>query len=93
MQIDIISDLRAALRAGPYAWPGGYPKFFLMADGEALSFDALKDRFTRREVLASLAHSHRSDQWRVVACEINWEDTGLTCCQTGKPIQSAYGED
>jgi hypothetical protein len=25
-----------------------------------------------------------------LACEINWEDSSLTCADTGKPIESAY---
>jgi len=35
MRIESISDFRAAIRNGAYAWPGGYPMFFVMADGGA----------------------------------------------------------
>jgi hypothetical protein len=27
----------------PYAWPGGYPRFFITNDGEALSFAAARE--------------------------------------------------
>lgn len=91
MRISSISDFRKALRNGAYTWPGGYPMFFVMADGEALRFEAAKTE--RREILAALAHGTMQDSWRPVAFEINWEDTELTCAHTGKPIESAYGEN
>jgi hypothetical protein len=49
MTIETVSDFRRAMRSGPYAFPGGYPLFFVMADGEALSFKAARDN--RRELL------------------------------------------
>jgi len=33
MKIETISDFRKAMRHGPYAWPGGYPCYFIMGDG------------------------------------------------------------
>ncbi len=32
-------QFRETLRAGPYAWPGGYPLMLLCSDGGALCFD------------------------------------------------------
>ena len=43
MTIKTLSDFRAAMRNGPYAWPGGYPLYFITSDGAALSFDAVKE--------------------------------------------------
>ena len=83
-------QLKAQLRAGPFAWPGGYPLYFVADDGEALSFDAVRDNF--RSVLSSM-RSRTNDGWRVVGCEINYEDAGLYCAHTGKRIESAYTED
>lgn len=77
------------MRHGPYAWPGGYPMFFVMADGEALSFDAAKKE--RRCLLEALRDNDRSG-WRPVAFEVNWEDEELLCAHTGKRIESAYGD-
>jgi hypothetical protein len=34
--IKSVSDYRKAVRNGPYAWPGGYPLFFVTSDGAAL---------------------------------------------------------
>ena len=90
MNINTISDFRRAMRNGPYAWPGGYPLYFVTQDCAALSFKAAKEN--RRQILHSIAHESR-DGWRVIGLEINWEDTDLFCGHTGKQIESAYGED
>jgi hypothetical protein len=97
MTIDTIADFRKAMRNGPYAWPGGYPCYFVMADGEPMSFDGAKQR--RREMLAALAAKAGKGNWPdwgeydlPVAVEVNWEDASLVCCQTGQRIPSAYAE-
>ncbi len=84
------ADLKACLRAGAFAFPGGYPLYFVADDGESLSFEAV--RANLRNVLDSISGNHR-DGWRVVAMATNWEDDELTCSHTGKPIPSAYGDD
>jgi hypothetical protein len=89
MRIETISDFRAAMRNGPYAWPGGYPLFFVTHDCAALSFKAVKEN--RRQILHAIANKSH-DGWRVIGLEINWEDPDLYCEHTGDPIPSAYGE-
>ncbi len=82
-----LQEIKAQLRDGPYAWPGGYPKFFLMADGEALSFAAARKRWT--EIVWSHLHNTR-DSWFVDAVDVNWEDDNLYCADTGEKIEAAY---
>jgi len=89
MQIKSISDFRAVIRNGAYAWPGGYPCYFVTSDGEALSFEAAKQE--RRNIIDSIAN-HLNDGWRVIGVEVNWEDGELTCGHTGKRIESAYAD-
>jgi hypothetical protein len=91
MRIKTIGDFRRAMRQGPYAWPGGYPMYFVMDDGEALSFAAATAN--RRELLEALAGEHVRDGWRPVALEVNWEDANLYCTHTGNRIESAYAEE
>ena len=81
-----ISDFRRDIRR-PYAWPGGYPLFFVTSDGEALSFAAA--RAQRRNILEAISGGY-NDGWRIVGAQINWEDADLTCAHTGAPIESAY---
>lgn len=83
-----IADFRRDIRQ-PYAWPGGYPRFFIASDGEALSFAAARENV--RTILDSI-HNRHSDGWRIVGCEINWEDAELFCSHTNKRIESAYAE-
>jgi hypothetical protein len=90
MMIRSISDFRRAVRNGPYAWPGGYPLYWLMADGEACAFKVAKRE--RRAMLTALAHGNDS-QWLPVALVVNWEDSHLYCAHTNERIESAYGEE
>lgn len=90
MDIKTVGDLRRAIRHGKYAWPGGYPCYFITSDGAALSFEAVKEEI--RQVIWSIGHNI-NDGWRVVAMDVNWEDTELMCEHTGKRIESAYGDD
>lgn len=85
-----ISDFRRDMRLGEFAWPGGYQRYFIMSDGEALSFEAAREN--RRTIIESIAREI-NDGWRVVGAEINWEDPELYCAHTGERIPSAYAED
>jgi hypothetical protein len=87
-----LSVIKTELREGKYAWPGGYPKYFLCADGEALSYEAACENFKQ------IAHAHcypdyRNERWTLVAYDVNWEDPDLHCSHTGERIESAYGSD
>jgi hypothetical protein len=77
------------LNSGKYA-NGGYPKYFITSDGEALSYDSAKKN---QELIVESIKAELNDCWMVIGCEINWEDTSLFCSDTSKKIESAYGED
>jgi hypothetical protein len=83
-------ELRTTLRAGPYAWPGGYQMYLITSDGEAMSFEAARAEYYQ---LAYAMRHKLNDGWRVVGCEINYEDNDMVCCHTGKKIPAAYGDD
>ena len=84
------AQLRATLRAGDVTWPGCYPLFFITSDGGALAFNTVRKNL--RSVLDSI-RTKCDDGWRVVACEVNYEDAELYDDHTGEKIESAYGED
>jgi len=77
--------------AEPYAWPGGYPRYFITADGGALSYAAAETE--RRLIRRAIRTNDTRSGWRVVACDVNWEDPDLYCDHTGARIESAYAED
>ena len=74
----------------PYAWPGGYPRYFIMADGGVLSFKSAKEE---KELIIENTRDHTNRDWCVVACDINWEDNDLYCDHSSEQIECAYPSD
>ena len=74
---------------GAYAFPGGYPRFFVTHDGEALSFESATKN---RKLIVSAIEDNDKSGWMVIGCDINWEDGTLRCADSNKPIESAYGD-
>jgi hypothetical protein len=88
-RVDTAAKVKAALRAGGFAWPGGYPMYFVLDDGEALSFKGARENL--REILYDMTHDVTgSGSWNVVGTDINYEDDELVCVQTGEKIEAAY---
>lgn len=85
-----VEDFEKALEEGPYAWPGGYPVYFIVDDGEALSFNAALEN---KENIIDSIESKTNDGWRVVGRDINYEDNDLYCAHTNEKIECAYCED
>jgi hypothetical protein len=84
--IETVADLKATLRAGAYAWPGGYALYFVTADGAALSFAAARAEFA---TIASAIRDGRTDSgWRIVGTASTADDDDTVVCDhTGQPIE------
>jgi len=92
MRIESFEEFEKALADGPYAFPGGYPLYFVMSDGEAMSFKAaVAEKERIREAFEDRSSSDRD--WIPMGVEINYEDANLYCCHTNERIESAYAED
>ena len=89
--IETAAQFKAALRAGEHTDVGGYPLYFVMGDGEPLSFDAARSNL--REIFAAFQSGRIRDDWRPVSVEINYEDDDLHCAHSGQKIASAYGNE
>lgn len=63
--IDNPQQFKATIRAGAYAWPGGYQLAFLCDDGATLCFDCARKEV--RQIIPAIAGRDKSG-WRVVAC-------------------------
>lgn len=90
-----VRDLMKSLRhGGPFTSVGCYPKFWLTADGGVLSYNAVCENLWQiaRAVRDGKA-GPESEQWRVVACDINWEDPDMFCDHSGERIESAYADE
>lgn len=72
-----------------YAWPGGYPFFYLTDDGDTACPDCANG-----ENQSDFPDPSADDsQWTIVGVEVNWEDTDMVCCHCNSRIQSAYVDD
>ncbi|HEX8838170.1 MAG TPA: hypothetical protein VF748_14610 [Candidatus Acidoferrum sp.] len=87
VNIKTVAQFKSTLRAGPYAWPGGYPLFFIMDHGGDLCFACARKHAKQ---IMSAVDLHYSDGWRVICCDVNWEEPELTCESCGELIGSAY---
>ena len=83
-------QLRATIRAGKYSNWGGYPLFLVTNDGASLCFDCARKEYY---LLARSMRDQSNDGWRVVACDVNYEDHALFCDHCGGQIPSAYSEE
>jgi hypothetical protein len=88
-----LAKIKDAIRS-KYAWPGGYPLYLILTDGEALSIDSARENW--RAICAghipSFEGPWKSD-WHVAAIEVNWEKPDLYCVHSGERIVSAYAEE
>jgi len=85
--ITSMSEFKSTLRAGAFAWPGGYPLYLVTSDGAALCFECAKEEF--HQVCWSIRHDV-SDGWKVVAADVNYEDSLLYCAHCDQQIAAAY---
>ena len=84
--IETVADLKATLRAGPYAWPGGYAPYFVTADGAVLSFAAARDEFAT--IAAAIRDNDTRGGWRIVGTDCTADDDDTPVCDhTGRPIE------
>lgn len=89
-----LRDVLAELVEGQWAWPGGYPKYFILADGETASYAGIQAEIENvARACASVDRRSFYRQWLPVAVDINYEDDNLFCCITNDRIPSAYSEN
>ena len=72
-----------------YAWPGGYPMWYLTTDGGALCPTCAN----KERALIDAAAADNDAQWNVIAYDANWEDPQFYCDNCSQRIESAYAED
>ena len=75
--IKTVNQLKASLRAGEHAFPGGHRLFFVTSDGASLSFTAALENF--KCILWSIKNDAH-DGWQVVSVSGEHECDGLVFC-------------
>ena len=66
-----------------YAWPGGYPIYYLDGEDSALCVECANKSDTKEEI----------PHFRPIAAAINYEDSALFCDSCSERIESAYAEE
>jgi hypothetical protein len=81
-----LTDIRNANdgKLPAYAWPGGYPMYYLAKDNRVLCPKCANEFTPDRD---------NDEQLEPVAYGVNWEDSALYCEHCNARIESAYGED
>ena len=64
-----------------YAWPGGYPLFYLDGENSCLCPDCANKSYHDPEEI---------EKFKPIACSVNYDDNDLYCDQCSKPIDVAY---
>jgi hypothetical protein len=83
--IRTVADLKSCLRAGNYAWPGGYALAYLTDDGATLSPAAVRENL--ETVFQEIRDDYRGCGWRVVACFSTADcDEPVRCAHTSEYI-------
>lgn len=77
-------------RANAYAWPGGYPVYYVTTNGAALCPECVTKE--RAQILRS-THERSHDGWAIEGTDVNYEDASLYCDHCDTRIPSAYAED
>jgi hypothetical protein len=90
MEIKYVWDFNKALADGAHVWPGGYPLYFVTADGGALSFASAQENAA--QIRDAIIQNDTHGGWCVIGVEVNWEDGELYCDHSGERIESAYAE-
>ena len=71
-----------------YTSRGCYPIFYVTADDGVLCATCVE---AETEAIAE-ADATGDDQWRLIAADVNWEDTRLYCDHCDERIESACAE-
>lgn len=91
-RINNTHELRATLRAGEFAWPGGYQLVFVTTDGEIASFSGVRENY---RIVSESIREDLKDGWGVVGVMILDEcefDSDQYCVFTNE-LLFKHGED
>ena len=84
-----LNQVKQAIRQ-PFAWPGGYPVYTIMSDGEMLCADCARKHFRLIAEATKDRHDHHSG-WKAYGADVYWEGEPMFCAQCNKELPSAYG--
>ena len=75
-----------------YAWPGGYPIVYIVADGGTLCPACANGENGSQAADAIDPQCPDDKQWRVIGFSIHYEGPPEICDHCGTEVESAYGD-
>ena len=84
-----LEQVKRAIRE-PYAWPGGYPVYTVMSDGELMCPQCACENF--RQIVRDTKERDIRSGWCAEGAEVYWEGADEDCAHCGKALPSAYGD-
>lgn len=83
-------QLAQGYRQGPYVWPGGYPIYLVLEDGEMPCWECLKTEYPS---IVQAAKSPNRTGWEPEGYIVLWEtEEPELCAHCSKELESAYGD-
>lgn len=79
--------LAKAYSTGPYVWPGGYPQYLMLSDGEFLCWKCFKDEY--KNILDALKRKDKSSGWFPEEMTVLYEGIEF-CANCGEKLETAY---
>lgn len=77
-----------------YAWPGGYPIYYVFADGGCCCPKCANDNIEAiDEDIKGKRRWNSHGGWALTAADVNYEDPNLICDHCKERVESAYTED
>ena len=65
-----------------YAWPGGYPIFYLTSENDTLCSVCATEALDNEEW----------DEWKPSTYGVHWEGSPLFCSECNAEVEKAYGD-
>ena len=87
MKNQTLEKVKDAIR-NPFAWPGGYPVYTVMSDGELLCPDCARENY---KLIVQATKDQLRDGWQAFGADVLYEGSAY-CCHCNKELESAYGE-
>lgn len=75
-----------------FAFPGGYPLFYVTGNSDVLCPDCANESHRNRAEMIADGDEEWADA-PITDYDINYEDASLFCDNCGRRIEPAYGED
>lgn len=69
-----------------FAWPGGYPLYYITANGGVICPDCANGKNG-----SEAGDANPDPQWRLVVVDVHYEGEPMACDHCGDEIESAYG--